>query len=181
MSRTAGNIARPSFGQRAHAGTSSRSTMALFGLFLALLLAALMFGALTYQQVEGQGVHTRTSRASLAMLVNTVTGHDGVSTVAVADEGGRLVIRETVGGTPYETAVFLRDGMICQQTSLVDADVSDASVIAVAPSDTLRFDYEDGLLTITTDAGEASVFFRSHNAEGLDQGGNPLTGEVVIL
>lgn len=181
MSRTVESISRPSFGQGIQGGAPRRSTMALFGLFLALLLAALLFGALTYQQVEGQGAATRTSRASLAMLVNTVKGHDGVSSVTVADDGERLVIRETVEGTPYETAVFLRDGMICQQTSLAGADVSDASVIAVAPSDTLRFDYDEGLLTIATDAGEASVFFRSHGAVGMNRGENPLTGEVVIL
>lgn len=162
-------------------GAPRWSTMALFGLFLALLLAALLFGALTYQQVEGQGASTRTSRASLAMLVNTVKGHDGISSVTVSDEGRRLAIWETVEGTPYETAVFLRDGMICQQTSLADGNVSEASVIAVAPSNNLRFDYDDGLLTITTDAGKASVYFRSHSAEGLGQSEGPSTGEVVIL
>lgn len=157
------------------------ATTLLFGLFLALLMAALLFGVNSYREITAQGNATQTARASLGMLVNTVKGHDRISSVSLADGQQRLVLEEVIGANTFETAIFLKDGMICQQSALAGSEVSDAAVIQVAPSSQLSFDYDDGLLTITTDEGSASVYLRSHGAEGRSFDENPATGEVVIL
>lgn len=182
MTQPAPTLWRGLNGRAATSPTGLRvATTLLFGLFLALLMAALLFGVNSYREITAQGNATQTARASLGMLVNTVKGHDLISSVSLADGNQRLVLEEVIGNNTFETAIFLRDGMICQQSALAGAEVSDASVIEVAPSGQLSFNYDDGLLTITTDEGTASVYLRSHRAEGRSPHENSATGEVVIL
>lgn len=76
-------------------------------------------------------------------------------------DGPALVLRETLPSGVYETRLYLYDGTIMEEYALADAPYDPEKATAIVRSSVFDFTYENGLLTIVTDAGRASVALRS--------------------
>ena len=80
-------------------------------------------------------------------------------------DGPALVLRETLPSGVYETRLYLYDGMIMEEYALADAPYDPEKATAIVGSSVFDFTYENGLLTIVTDAGETSVALRSRGGD----------------
>lgn len=76
-------------------------------------------------------------------------------------QGPALVLRETLPGGVYETRLYRYDGTIMEEYALADAPYEPEKATAIVASSVFDFSYQDGLLTIVTDAGEVSVALRT--------------------
>lgn len=76
-------------------------------------------------------------------------------------QGPALVLRETLPGGVYETRLYRYDGTIMEEYALADAPYDPEKATAIVASSVFDFSYQDGLLTIVTDAGEVSVALRT--------------------
>ncbi|MEC4175070.1 DUF4860 domain-containing protein [Adlercreutzia sp. R21] len=76
-------------------------------------------------------------------------------------EGSALVLRETLPSGVYETRLYRYDGTIMEEYALADAPYDPEKATPIVDSSVFDFAYENGLLTIVTDAGEVSVALRS--------------------
>lgn len=80
-------------------------------------------------------------------------------------DGPALVLRETLPSGVYETRLYRYDGVIMEEYTLADAPYEPGKATPIVRSSVFDFSYRDGLLTIVTDAGEASVALRSAGGE----------------
>lgn len=161
----------------------------LFALFVVTLLMAILAGTDVYRALHRAGDAADVERLSLTLLANDVRANDQIDAVArawvTADavelevaEGGAslaaaaageehslfqgpaLVLRETLPSGVYETRLYCYDGTIMEEYALADAPYDPEKATAIVDSSVFDFTYEDGLLTITTDAGSTSVALR---------------------
>ena len=100
-----------------------------------------------------------------------VAGADGFEAAAAAEDGRSLfqgpalVLRETLPSGVYETRLYRYDGTIMEEYALADAPYDPLKATAIVDSSVFAFSYEDGLLTIETDAGATAVALRSGGGE----------------
>lgn len=80
-------------------------------------------------------------------------------------DGPALVLRETLESGVYETRLYRYDGTIMEEYALADAPYDPEKATPIVDSAVFDFTYQDGLLTIATDAGEVSVALRSGGGE----------------
>ena len=80
-------------------------------------------------------------------------------------DGPALVLREALPSGVYETRLYRYDGVIMEEYTLADAPYEPGKATPIVRSSVFDFSYRDGLLTIVTDAGEASVALRSAGGE----------------
>lgn len=95
-------------------------------------------------------------------------GHERLEVPVAAENGARnlldgpaLVLRETLPSGAYETRLYRLDGVIMEEYVLADAPYDPAKATPIVKSSTFDFSYENGLLTIGTDAGEVSIALRT--------------------
>lgn len=96
-----------------------------------------------------------------------VTEEGGLSLAAEVREvegnrldGPALVLREVLPGGVYETRLYRYDGMIMEEYALAGAPYEPGKATAIVRSSVFDFAYQNGLLTIVTDAGEVSMALR---------------------
>ena len=80
-------------------------------------------------------------------------------------DGPALVLRETLESGVYETRLYRYDGTIMEEYALADAPYDPEKATSIVDSAVFDFTYQDGLLTIATDAGTVSVALRSGGGE----------------
>ena len=80
-------------------------------------------------------------------------------------DGPALVLRETLESGVYETRLYRYDGTIMEEYALADAPYDPEKATSIVDSTVFDFTYQDGLLTIATDAGTVSVALRSGGGE----------------
>lgn len=110
---------------------------------------------------------------AVAVEMAEAVGPDGSASLAAVEQeregsllqGPALVLRETLPSGVFETRLYRYDGTIMEEYALADAPYDPEKAVAIVKSDTFDFAYEDGLLTIATDAGEVSVALRSGGGE----------------
>ena len=156
----------------------------LFALFVATLLMAILVGTGVYRVLHQEGAVADNQRLSLTLLANDVrandqidavdrawvtedavsvevAGADGFEAAAAAEDGlfqgPALVLRETLPSGVYETRLYRYDGTIMEEYALADAPYDPLKATAIVDSSVFAFSYEDGLLTIETDAGATAV------------------------
>ena len=166
----------------------------LFALFVATLLLAILVGTGVYRVLHQEGAVADNQRLSLTLLANDVRANDQIDAVArawvtedavsvevagadgfeaaAAAEDGRslfqgpaLVLRETLPSGVYETRLYRYDGTIMEEYALAEAPYDPEKATAIVDSSVFAFSYEDGLLTIETDAGATAVALRSGGGE----------------
>lgn len=167
----------------------------LFALFVITLLMAILTGTGVYRTLHQEGDVADNQRLSLTLLTNDVRANDQINAVAgawvsadkvqleVAEagagldsatiegtercvlDGPALVLRETLPSGVYETRLYSYDGTIMEEYALAEAPYDPEKATAIVDSSVFGFVYENGLLTIVTDAGEVSVALRSGGGE----------------
>ncbi len=136
----------------------------LFSVFVVVDLLALVAGASSY----GSITKTQQENDSRIMAIGPVVGavrandvKDGVRKSADAPEGQALVlVRSDLEGT-YETRIYLYEGKIVEEYALEGAPYTPSKATMLTSSSTFDFSYDDGVLTVTTDAGSAKIALRS--------------------
>jgi hypothetical protein len=71
------------------------------------------------------------------------------------------VLVERLRSGTYETRIYLYQGHVVEQYAVAAKPYEPEKATPIVPSETFSFSFEDGLLTITTDAGSAEVALRS--------------------
>ena len=162
----------------------------LFALFVIALLIAILVGTGVYRALHQEGEVADYQRLALTLLANDVRANDQVGAVvrawvtdeaieveeAVAEAGGAMSlaaeVREVEGNkldgpalVLRETLLYRYDGVIMEEYTLADAPYEPGKATPIVRSSVFDFSYRDGLLTIVTDAGEASVALRSAGGE----------------
>ena len=146
-------------------GVGSRHVfaVALLALFLLALLGAVGFGTSVYQRLNERSEAAEQARSPLGVIVNAVRATDAAGSVARAagPEGDALVLVERLASGTYETRFFLADGWLVQQYAVEGSPVSTQGATRLAASGSFSFELDDGLLTVSCDAGTARVALRS--------------------
>ena len=169
MSRAGGQLPLSVFGARADAAASERKNLdgffsvALFMVIIVVVLVALMVGTRIYSRLNAQQSSMDSSRLSMNLLVNNVRANDALDAIEVGQgpEGDALVLVERLRSGTYETRIYLYQGHVVEQYAVAAKPYEPEKATPIVPSETFSFSFEDGLLTITTDAGSAEVALRS--------------------
>lgn len=140
----------------------------LFAVVVFVLFVALLFSITTYQVVNASRVNNDNHRLALSLAANSVRINDvaGAVGVGTGPEGKSLVLTEHIDGAAYETRIYALNGSIVQEYALADAPYTPDRAREVVVSDIFDFYYTNGLLTIVTDQGTASVALRSQEGSG---------------
>ena len=75
-------------------------------------------------------------------------------------EGDALLLLEHLRSGTYETRIYLYQGHIVEEYAPEGKPYAPEKATQIMMSDNFSFDYEAGLLTITTDAGSTEVALR---------------------
>lgn len=140
----------------------------LFSVFVVVDLLALVAGASSYGSLIALQQDNDARIMSTGPIVSSVRAYDSTDSLrrdANAPEGDALVLVESDNEGTYETRIYLYEGSIVQEYALAESPYSPNKATVLAESSVFEFEYEDGLLTITTDAGTTRIALRS------DQGG----------
>lgn len=142
--------------------------VALLALFLLALLGAVGFGTSVYQRLNERSEAAEQARSPLGVIVNAVRATDAAGSVARAAgaEGDALVLVERLASGTYETRFFLSDGWLVEQYAVAGSPYDADAATRLAESSSFSFEEDDGLLTVSCDAGSARVALRSR-AEGV--------------
>lgn len=168
MSRASGQLPLSVFGARADAAANSRRnydgifSVALFLVFIVVVLVSLVVGTRIYSRLNEQQNLIDETRLSMNVLVNNVRAIDSVNCIETGQgpEGEALVLVERMPYGTYETRFYLVGGYVVQEYTVAGKPYAPEKAMQIVASETFSFTYEDGLLTITTDAGEADVALR---------------------
>lgn len=135
----------------------------LFAVFVVVDLLALLIGTTSYGSLNRMQTENDQRIMSLGPIVSSVRANDVTGGVAVGagPEGRALVmVQSDISGT-YETRIYLYEGKIVQEYALASSPYTPTKATELSPSETFEFSYDDGLLSITTDAGTAEVALRN--------------------
>ena len=124
--------------------------LTVFAVFALCVLLVLLSGAKVYRglvQRGEEGFAARTAARYVTMRVRQA------ETVETGDFEGcdALIIPEEVGGTTYLTRLYVYDGCIRELYCAENAALSPVDGEKVLAADGLRFELEDGLLTVYLD------------------------------
>lgn len=169
MSRATGQLPLSVFGERANAATKGRKSLdgvfsvALFLVFILVVLISLVLGTRIYRRLNEQQNMIDESRLSMNLLVNSVRAFDAADCIAQGEgpEGEALVLVERLRSGTYETRIYLSEGYVVEEYAVAGRPYVPERATRIVPSSTFSFTYENGLLTIVTDAGSSEVAVRS--------------------
>lgn len=125
---------------------------------LALVAGAHAFGSLTEMQAENDQLIMTTGPILSSVRATDAAG--GVET-GEGPEGRALVLVERDSQGTYETRIYLHKGRIVQEYALGGSPYNPDKATPLAESHIFTFSFEDGLLTIATDAGISKVALRN--------------------
>ena len=137
--------------------------MALLALFLLALLGAIAFGTQVYQRLNERSGAAADARSPLGVIVNAVRATDAPGSVERGDgpEGDALVLVERLETGTYETRFFLCDGWLVEQYAVAGAPYEADGATRLAEAGSFSFELDDGMLTVSCDAGIARAALRS--------------------
>lgn len=124
--------------------------LTVFAVFALCVLLVLLSGAKVYRGLVQRGEENFAARTAARYVTMRVRQ---ARTVTVGDFEGceALVIPENVDGATYLTRLYVYDGHIRELYCAENAALSPADGEKILPADSLRFDLEGSLLTITVD------------------------------
>lgn len=155
-------------------------TVALFFVFVAALLLALLMGTGVYRRIHAAGAASGEARLAGSLVANIVRSkdaEDSVRTEADPEGGDALVLTEHLESGTFETRLYLHEGSLVEEyvPAGTPYDATNASVLAT----TNRFDVElnpaEELVVVTTDEGTTEIALRSGGA--IEDGG--ATGDAT--
>jgi hypothetical protein len=135
----------------------------VFVLLFVVLLAAIVSATGVYRSVAAEQEQQSDQRVGLNLIANYVRASDVPDAVARGEgpEGDALVLVDRQADATYETRIYRWQGSIVEEYAIAGSLYTPEKAQALVTSDTFSFDYDDGLLTITTDQGSTSVALRS--------------------
>ena len=138
-------------------------TLLLFGVFVILLLMALWMGTEAFRAINSMQSSTNNARLALNSLQNRVKSFDEAGAFGTAEgpEGPSIVFTYKLEAGDYETRLYLYLGALVQELAFSDDPYIPMTATKIVNTSTFSFDYEDGLLTVTTDQGTMNVALRS--------------------
>ena len=124
--------------------------LTVFAVFALCVLLVLLSGAKVYRGLVQRGEESFAARTATRYVTMRVRQ---ARTVTVEDFEGceALVIPENVDGATYLTRLYVYDGHIRELYCAENAALSPADGEKILPADSLRFDLEGNLLTVTVD------------------------------
>ena len=124
--------------------------LTVFAVFALCVLLVLLSGAKVYRGLVQRGEENFAARTAARYVTMRVRQ---ARTVTVGDFEGceALVIPENVDGATYLTRLYVYDGHIRELYCAENAALSPADGEKILPADSLRFDLEGNLLTVTVD------------------------------
>lgn len=148
---------------RSSQGTMRAFTVVLFAIFVVVDLLAIMAGTRGYQALHQAQATQEARDLSLGPIVSAVRANDASSAIGRGQgpEGESLVVTEALDSGTYETRFYLYQGSLVEEYALAGSPYTPEKATALAATSSFSFDYQGGLLTVTTDGGTASVALRS--------------------
>ncbi|WP_080799632.1 DUF4860 domain-containing protein [Arabiibacter massiliensis] len=138
-------------------------TVLLFALFVVALLIAIMAGTGLYRALVDVRDAADSSRLATGLIANSVRAADAVDAVGAGQgpEGRSLVLTERLDSGTFETRIYAYQGFIVEEYALDDAPYTPEKATRIVASERFAFSYENGLLVVQTDDGDASIALRS--------------------
>ena len=138
-------------------------TIVLMVVFFLVMMISLVAGAQMYRNVSTMQARESTLHMQSGLLAGIVRMNDSADAVAKAagPEGDALVLVERLESGTYETRVYRYQGNIVQEYGIAGHEINPENAIDVMESGRFEFSYQDGLLSVVTDAGTSHVALRS--------------------
>lgn len=135
----------------------------LFSVFVLVDLLALVAGANSYGSLTKMQAKNDQLIMTTGPILSNVRASDAAGGVATGNgpEGRSLVLVERDAQGSYETRIYLFEGKIVQEYALGGSPYTPHKATPLAESSTFTFSYDEGLLTIATDAGISKVALRN--------------------
>lgn len=134
----------------------------LFAVVVLLLLGGLAAGVASYKHISDTRVSDEKVCIGSNVIANGVRYADAYSSVAVGEgpEGPALVL---TGGedSAYQTRLYQYKGKLVEEYAMQSAPYTPERATELMKNTQFQFMYEDGLLTVITDAGETKVALHS--------------------
>lgn len=158
-------------------------TLLLFGAFIILLLLGLWMGTVAFRAINTMQNTTDDARLSLNSLQNRVRSFDEAGSFSTGDgpEGPAMVFTYKLDAGNYETRIYLYEGFLVQELAFSTDPYLPMTATKIVETSTFQFNYNNGLLTITTDQGTAKVALRSEanaSTTNLNSSGNNTRSNV---
>ena len=152
-------------------------TLLLFGMFVILLLMALWMGTVAFRTINTTQTSTDDARLALNSLQNRVRSFDeaGAFATGTGPEGPSIVFTYKLETGNYETRIYLYEGALVQELAFSDDPYLPMTATKIVQTQTFSFNYENGLLSVTTDQGEMSVALRSEAGTNVASGASGVT------
>ena len=135
----------------------------LFTVFVVVDLLALVAGASAFGSITKMQQSNDSRIMTLGPITSSVRANDVNGGIATGNgpEGRSLVLLQKDSEGTYETRIYLYQGTVMQEYALEGSSYTPEKATPLARSNTFSFSYDDGLLTIVTDAGEAHIALRN--------------------
>lgn len=135
----------------------------LFGVIVLLLLGGLVAGVLSYKAISDTRANDERARIGSSAIANSVRFSDSTDAVAVGQgpEGPALVLTEQGNAGAYQTRIYQYRGKLLEEYALADSPYNPDRATALMDNEHFEFVYDEGLLTVTTDAGESMIALHS--------------------
>ena len=135
----------------------------LFTVFVVVDLLALMAGASSFGSITKMQQSNDARVMTLGPITSSVRANDVNGGIATGNgpEGRSLVLLQKDDQGTYETRIYLYQGTVKQEYALAGSSYTPEKATTLARSNTFSFSYDNGMLTIVTDAGEAHIALRN--------------------
>lgn len=134
-----------------------------FALMILALLALLFVGVNAYRTANDTRTAGNEMRIGLSLIGNSIRANDVVDAVGAGTgpEGRSLVMTETLESGSFETRIYAYRGSIVEEYAAAGSAYTPERAREIVASEVFDFEYRNGLLTVYTDQGAASVALRS--------------------
>lgn len=121
----------------------------------AVILCLVMFSARSYQHASDMQDENGNTRAVLAYITGCVRD-SGSSDVSVQDRSGTTCL--VIAGNDYEQKIYLHEDSLYEEYTEPGAGIDPDVALKIGTTSTFELELgEDGMLTVRTDSGSASV------------------------
>lgn len=134
-------------------------TLALFCVFAATALIAVILGADIYSNTVSSMNRNYNTRTSISYLAEKVRQGDTAGGVATANVNGQdaLVLTQLLDGKPYETWIYTGDGELREVMVASGIEVKPQDGQAIMPIGSLELQQNGALLTMTATDPQGEV------------------------
>ena len=137
-------------------------SLGVAALFLLGFLLLVTFGARSYRAIVDSQYNNMDGRALGAYLASSVKANDSRGSLSVESSayGDVLVVTDTESG--YAVRYYLYEGQLAEDLARVGSELYPEDAQMMGPTKVFKVERgENGLITVTTDAGRTLLYSRS--------------------